>query len=899
VQSNEPIPPSRLRPRVPRDLETICLTCLQKEPHKRYGSAQELAQDLRRFMEGVSIKARPASRVERLWRWCRRKPALAAASAVALLTTLATVAALAVALSFSERSRDAVAQHAKAMEDKANVEFSRRRDAELNESRSAFEDSFGKCRPEEASRGLLSLARSLRVAIKNDAPDVEESIRAQLHGWSRYVHPLRAMLPHEESVTALAFSPEGKLILTGSHDGTARLWDAKTGEPLCSPLKHQDRISAIAFSPDSQTILVGTRDGETRLWKTATGHEVCPPLKRWDVVTAVAFSPDGKWAVTASGRNRVGQVRLWDAATGQPVGQPLEQQQCVNSLAFSPDGKWLLVGSEGRDDDTARLWDMNEMKPVGPSMKSFSRAIVAFSPNGKRFLTTPAGGIQLWDTITREPIKPSPDKAGVYAVAFSRDSKKLLTGHEFHNAAFLWDVETGKAIGSPMRHQMQVMAVAFSPDGKTVLTGSADRTARLWDAETGLPTGPPLHHQAAVTNVAFGPDGKTVVTGADDTAARLWEVAGGKTVGRPLVHGTGVGHVAFSPDGQSALTRVAMAILVWDVPARKLLGVPFGSLPKSPENPRTNNFAISAAFAPDSQSILVSYQGFVRRWEARTGKALGPLLPLARPDAWIIAFHRDGNTVLLRYEEKKKGIVVQPWDLAADKALGPPIPLEQLFPVALSPNGELLLTGEGWTLEGKKRSGALLREVRSGKEVARFPHQDAVTAVAFSPDGHTFLTGSVDYTARLWDVKTGKPLGPPLQHQDKVSAVAFSSDGKTVLTGSWDRTARLWEVKTGKPIGPPLRHRGLVISLAFSPDGKLLLTGDMDSTKSDWEGAQFWEGPAAVAGDSDRIRLWVEVITGLELDEHGAVQVLDAAAWQQRRQLLEKHGSQQDSAGSP
>jgi WD40 repeat protein len=162
-------------------------------------------------------------------------------------------------------------------------------------------------------------------------------------------------------------------------------------------------------------------------------------------------------------------------------------------------------------------------------------------------------------------------------------------------------------------------------------------------------------------------------------------------------------------------------------------------------------------------------------------------------------------------------------------------------------------------------------------------------AVAFSPDGKTVLTGSVDNTARLWETAAGKPLGPPLQHQDLVVAVAFSPDGKTVLTGSIDKTSRLWETVTGKPLGPPLQHQGQVVAVAFSPDGKTVLTGSCDNT------ARVWHAPSPIEGDPERIILWAQVITGLELDDYGGTRGLDAGTWEQRRQRLQELGGPPES----
>jgi WD40 repeat protein len=223
--------------------------------------------------------------------------------------------------------------------------------AECRLANSDLDRGLSFCEQGDAARGLLWLARGL-----NDAPpeaaDLRHCIRMNLESWSRECYPPLLCLEHGSAVYAVAFSPDGKTIATGSADGTARLWDTATGKPVGSPLNHVGDINAVAFSPDCRIIATGSADRTARLWDAATGKPLGPPMNHLGDINAVAFSPDGKTIATGSRDNT---ARLWDAATGKPLGPPMAHQAEVLAVAFSPDGKTIATGSGDR---TARLWDM-------------------------------------------------------------------------------------------------------------------------------------------------------------------------------------------------------------------------------------------------------------------------------------------------------------------------------------------------------------------------------------------------------------------------------------------------------------------------------------------------------------------------------------------------------------
>jgi WD40 repeat protein/tetratricopeptide (TPR) repeat protein len=370
-------------------------------------------------------------------------------------------------------------------------------------------------------------------------------------------------MAHSNEVRAVAFSPDGKAILTGSDDNTAQVWDAATGLRVGSALEHQGAVWSVAFGPDGRSILTGSEDGTARLWDGAFGQPVGRPLEYGN--RGHMISLDGK-TLLAIGRD--GKARLWDVASGHVLGPPLELgSEEITAFASSPDGKTVLTG--GGWDGTARLWDAATGRPLGQPMKhSASVSSVAFSPDGKTVLTGRVDNTaRLWDAATGRP-EGAPIKHGGRGVAFSPDGKTILTGSA-DSGARLWDAATGRPLGQPMVDQTSVWSVAFSPDGKTVLTGEHDKTARLWDAATGRPLGQPMKHSAPVLSVAFSPDGKTILTGSWHKTARLWDAATGHPIGPPLKHASENPWwmmVAFTPDGRFLLTSDAGRARQWDAP---------------------------------------------------------------------------------------------------------------------------------------------------------------------------------------------------------------------------------------------------------------------------------------------------------------------------------------------
>ena len=576
---------------------------------------------------------------------------------------------------------------------------------------------------------------------------------------------------HAQKVDGIAFSPDGRLLVSGSADSTVKIWDVTLGRELRTLTGHTGGVRTVAFSPDGRRIASGGLDGKIKLWEVSSGREVLSLAAHPQSVNALAFSRDGRLA--SGGTDQA--VKVWEVATGREVETLTGHTAWITTIAFSPDGQMLASGSA---DNTVRLWEVatgRELKALIGHSKGV-RA-VAFSPDGQVLASGSSDAtVRLWRLPKGRKLQTLDRHSGtVLAIAFSPDGTRLITGSDDRTLK-QFDTVTGREVSaSGDRDSLDLYeAIALSPDGNWEAVSSGNRTIELRRVSSSERR-TLRSHSNSVLATAVSPDGRWFASGHKDTTVKLWDLWAGREVRTFSDHAGSINALAFSPDGQwLAAGSLGGAIKLWDVTTGSEAPVPV-----------SHSDSVNAlAFSQDGQ-WLVSAGGdrLVKLWEVGTQRTPR-------------TFEGHANDI---------------------------------HAVSLSPDNRLVASGSA-DRTIKLREVSTGREVRKLTD-----HTGAVNATAFSPDGRWLASASSDKTVKLWEVASGRAERTLTGHLSEVYAVAFSPDGRWLASGSADKTAKLWEVATGRERFSLGGHSGSITSLAFAPNGRWLASGSEDGSTRLWE----------------------------------------------------------------
>ena len=836
VLADEPTPPRRLRPSVPRDLEIICLKCLHKEPERRYESAQALAEDLDRYLSGAPIRARRVGSAERLVRWIRLHPAAAALVVVSTLAFMALVG-FSVAQSYNSQLKEANVQlnevNTKLGTTKANLEDA---NGKLEEKSDELKKSLAEVRAERAKArryfyaaqmALVERARQegqtgklvqlLRSVIPVSEDEEDPRGFEWYHLWRRYHGEDSRLHGHIGAVTAIAFGPNERLLASGGTDGKVCLWDTFTGKRIHVLNGHAGKVNCVVFSPDGKRLASGGTDTNVIIWDTEMGRKLYTLQGHNAPVKAITFLGDGRRCYSGS-ENMV--VRIWDLESGESTaiqlaaGDRVLHDQVLNTTMHRM--VWNAMSDDRKRTLTAVCLDLGK-EPLYKSWADISAGL-AISPDGRLL---------------------------AFGTKGSSRERPLLK---------VCNVNDGAHLLALKGHLDEITSVTISPDGKRLASASEDQTIKIWDMSAGEEIST-LHEEQTAFCLAFSPDGQRLASGSEDGTIKLWAPPGREA--RALSPKGPTLHVSFSPDGQR-LVGSGNRIFIWNVKTGNVLQRPT-------INDNSHSQGCRVEWSPDGRYLVAGYLGQV--WDVIKEENSDLFNFLSRNvSGYGFAFSLDGRLVAAC-----RGNEVRLWDRSNGRCLdifqdnstsGP----WNATCVAFSPDGRFLAAGWGQTTSSSQSGLLRVWDVAKGQDVCRFEGiHHGVWKVTFSPDGKRLAVAMgppggigtpppIPGMVKVWDTASWGQIATLRGHSACVWGLAFSPDSQRLAAAAgvygtsqvkkYSGEVKIWDAVSWQELITLQDPVAGVFGVAFSPDGRRLATASQDGTVRILDGTPLAETPA-------------------------------------------------------